>query len=425
MRWEQWVRQVLGRKVLQKGEPLLYFAAGLWRRSLHRTRFVLVTGSLGKTTTKELLRDILSTRYRVFASWDSQNARGSLALNVLRVRPWHEVAVIEAGTFRPGFLARAGALVRPNLAILTAVARPHWSSFRSLEAIAEEKKSILQFVAPGGMVVVNGDEPRFGDVGERGAFAVLRVGSDPTATLVCEAVETWTWPDRLALWVREGETRFRVQTRLLGKHWVPSVLCALAAGRALGVPLEDAVGALAQTPPYPGRMQPVRVPGGAVIVRDDLNGCRESFETALEVFRAARAKRRILVLGDFSDETSGGPKKRLRKLGRQAAGVGEMLIFVGEHAHHGVDGALLAGANPSTVREFVDLRRAAAFLATELREGDLVLLKGRGAEHLSRVAFAMAGEVRCWVPRCGFLRNCDRCWRLGLSVEALQRLEPL
>lgn len=424
-RWQQWARQVVGRWALRQGEPLLWAAAARWRRSLRRTRFILVTGSLGKTTTKELLRDVLAARYRVFASWDTQNSRSTLALNLLRVRPWHEVAVLEAGTFRPGTLLRAAALVRPEVAILTGVARPHWSSFRSLDAIAEEKKSILRFVSSGGTVVVNGEEPRFADVGKRGDFDVIRVGSDPSADLVCEAVDTWTWPDRLTFRVRRGEERLRVRSRLLGRHWVPSVLCALAAGTVCGVPLHEGVRAVATTPPFPARMQPVRVPNGAVIIRDDFNGSRESFETALDVFRTARAARRILVLGDFSDWTSGGPKIRLRRLGRWAADAGDLLIFVGEHAHHGVRGALLEGVASGAVREFVDLRRAADFLAGKLREGDLVLLKSRGAEHFSRLVFAMAGEVKCWVTRCGLTRNCDDCWRLGLSREARQRLEPL
>lgn len=424
-RVERWIRQTVGRRILLTGYPCLYWTAYLWRRCLRRTRFVLVTGSLGKTTTKELLAGLARTRWRTFASRGTQNARGSLALNILRVRPWHRVAVIEAGTFRPGYLAAAARMVAPHMVVLLSVAHPHWSSFRSLQAVAEEKKSVLRFLRPGGVAVVNGSEPFFGDVQDNDGFRVVRAGGGEGSPLECTEVESWAWPDRLRFRINWQGRPFMVRTRLLGRHWVNPILCALAAAAELGIEPEAAVATCERVKPFPGCLQPLALPSGAVVIRDDYDGSPESFHSALEVLADSRSSRRILVAGDYSDAPAGGPKRRLDRLGREAACICDMVVFVGEHSHRAVAGALKRGMATEMVYGFTGVHAAAAFLRSTLRSGDLVLVKGRIAEHLERIVLEQVGHVRCRAIRCGLKGSCETCFRSGLSNKETGRLVRL
>jgi len=424
-RTERWIRQAVGRRILLTGYPCLYWTAYVWRRCLRRTRFVLVTGSLGKTTTKELLAELVRTRWRTFASRGTQNARGSLALNVLRVRPWHRVAVIEAGTFRPGYLAAAARMLAPDMVVLLSVARSHWASFHSLQAVAEEKKSVLRFLRPGGVVVVNGSEPFFADVEGTDRFRVVRAGGGEGSLLECTKVESWAWPDRLRFRINWRGRPFLVGTRLLGRHWVNPILCALAAAAELGVVPEAAVAACERVKPFPGRLQPVALPSGAVAIRDDFSGSPETFQSALEVLGGSKACRRILVAGDYSDAGSGGPRRRLYRLGRDAASICDMVVFVGEHSHRAVAGALKGGMATEMVHSFPGVHAAAAFLRSSLKPGDLVLVKGRMAEHLERIVLEQVGHVKCRTVRCGLKGSCETCFRSGLSNKETGRLVGL
>jgi UDP-N-acetylmuramoyl-tripeptide--D-alanyl-D-alanine ligase len=208
--------------------------------------------------------------------------------------------------------------------------------------------------------------------------------------------------------VRDGGDAVPVRTQLVGAHWVSSTLAALAAAQACGVPLRPAVDVLAGVAPFAARMQPVALPSGAVVIRDEENGSRDTIEAMLEVMRNARAGRRILVFSDLTD-AKGNSRKRLRNIGKMAAEVAEVVVFVGEHAHHGVRGAVAAGMDPGCCHDVLGLQRAAEFLARELHVGDLVFLKGRAVHHLSRIVFAQFGPIGCWTTSCKKRPVCDVC----------------
>jgi len=157
----------------------------------------------------------------------------------------------------------------------------------------------------------------------------------------------------------------------------------------------------------------VRLPSGATIIRDEYNSAPPVLEAALSAFEAASAERRILVLGDVSD--SGVRQRvRFRMLGQRAAALADVVVFAGtEHGNLGVNAAIAAGMPRDRARSFIRLQDAAAFLRTELRDGDLVLLKGRTTDHLSRLVFAQFGEIACWKTDCRLRCACDFCPELG------------
>lgn len=421
-RWSSWFRQSVVGSLLRFLSPVLYWVAYVWRRLLRRTTFIAITGSLGKTTAKECLGQMLSRDFRTFRSVGTQNAGQLLSLNLLRVRPWHRFAVIELATRAPGELAPASLQVRPDIAIVLGVAPAHIRSYASLDDIAREKMQILTGLKPGGLAILNGDDTRIDQIPVDPRYRVARFGTARTDLQLRACTISSCWPERLSFVAVAGDERVEVRTRMVGEHWVPSILGALLAARHCGLALRRCSKALEEVPPSRGKMEPVLLPGGAVVIRDEYNASPRSYDAALQVMAQASARRRITVAGDMSD-CKEKERKRLRDLGRRVAAVSELALFVGKSSHHARKGALQAGLPESAVVCRTLPADAASFLAAELRSGDLVLIKGWTSQHLERLVFEQVGGVRCWIRSCHKTIQCDTCWRLGLSKAAHEKLQ--
>ena len=387
-----------------------------------RTTVIAITGSVGKTTAKECLAAILSTRGRTLSTRNNQNCPHGVPRTIRRMRPWHRYAVIEVGTETPGQIRRLARLVKPHVAIELAVARTHTNEFQTLEDTAIEKASLLDHLATGGTAILNGDDPHVRPMAERVRGRVVMYGRTGDCDVVADDVRA-TWPERLQFTVRDDGDPVPVRTQLVGAHWLSSVLAAVAAARACGIPLHAAASALASVVPFAARMQPVALPSGAVVIRDEGNGSRDTIDAMVEVMRNARAERRVLVFSDMTD-AKGNSKKRLREMGKIAAEFADIAVFVGEHAHHGVRGAVAAGMDPACCHDVLGLERAAELLGRELRHGDLVFLKGRSVHHLSRIVFAQFGSIGCWTTTCKRRTVCDVCTELRPSFDLQHALEP-
>lgn len=416
------MRQVFGGHLLFVLMPVLYVAAFFWRRLLRRTTFIAVTGSLGKTTTKECLARILDSQAPTARNRGTQNHRRMLWLNILRVRPWHRYAVIEVGAQKPYRLAGVSRVLSPEVVLLLNVAPLHCASLPTLDDVAAEKKRLLSHARPGRIVIVNGDEPRFSDIQTNDNQRVYRFGSTAESDLYPEQISA-RWPQRLRFQASSGAESVTVQTRLIGEHWVPSLLAALLAARCCGISLSQAAGALARQPPFSARLQPVRLPSGVVALRDEYNGSDTSFEAAFRVFEQARVPggRKILVAGDYSDALR-NTRKRLRRLGRRAREVSDLAIFVGPHSHHSRIAARAAGMSDQAALSFPGIQSAADHLKATLCEGDLVLLKARNSDHFSRLLFAQVGDVACWKMSCTKRILCDECWELGTASQDIRKI---
>jgi UDP-N-acetylmuramoyl-tripeptide--D-alanyl-D-alanine ligase len=415
-RAELWIRQVALVAILQASEPLLLSVAALWRRLLFRTTFIGITGSVGKTTTKELLADILAARDRTYRTIGNQNYGFALALNILRVRPWHRFAVIEVGIAKPGDMRRLAGALRPDVAVVLAVARAHTTTFGDLDQCAAEKALLLESLRPGGLAVLNGDDPRVAAMAGSVRFRTCLVGTSPAFHLWADQVSS-RWPDRLSFLAHGGGKTCRIQTQQLGSHWVPALTAALAVANHLGIALEASSTVLRGSAPYTARLEPVQLPCGAVIVRDDYSASIDSFEASLEFLREARALRRIMLFTDISD-SGANRRRRLRSLAKAVSGWLDVLILCGDEYAYGRRKAIEAGEPPESAHGFPTLGEAAHFLRRELRPGDLVLLKGRSTDHAARVFFALFGSVACWRTYCPKTRICDGCWELGFEPEA-------
>lgn len=418
-RFEFWVRQEVLGPVVRRAAPLIYWAAYLWRRLLFRTTFIGVTGSLGKTTTKELLAGILSTRWPTFRTYRNQNATAAVALNILRVRPWHRLAVLEVAAAAPNSMRRSASLLRPDAAIILNVLNTHSTEYASLEQHAAEKEELLRWVRPGGFAVLNVDDDLVHRMAAAAPCRIVTAGASRPAGYRATRIAA-RWPQRLSFHLEHAGHCLRVQTQLAGAHWQPSVAAAIALAHSLGFDLEQAVEAAAKTPPFAGRLQPVQVPGGAVFLRDDYNASIDTIETSVRILEEAAAARRLLVITDLSDFGK-NRKQRLKYLAGLSPRAVEALVLVGESADYGRRRAIDQGLAPDHVHAFADIQSAAEFLRRELRAGDLALLKGRTTDHAARLFFAQIGNVGCWKQYCPKRMLCDICWELDVTPEQMKR----
>lgn len=397
----------------------LYAAAYLWRTLMWRTTFIAITGSVGKTTAKEALAAILEHHGPIVKTDVSRNELTDLIRKVLSVRPWHRYAVLEVATDGPGWMKRMTWLARPHIAIILRVARTHSNRFRTLEATAEEKSVLLSGIRRGGVAVLNGDDPLVAAMATKTRRRIVWFGSSPQFDLWTDAVSC-DFPGRLEFRVHSGGECRLARSRLIGTHWTTSLAGALSAAQLCGVPLDEAVEAIARVEPVQGRMQPVLTPSGAVILRDDENGSIATLDGAFETFERARASRKFVIISDVSDDPA-KQRQRASRLGRRIASIATAAVFVGDHAEFAVRGAVSAGMARENAHAYLSLRDASDFLRRELRAGDLVLLKGRASDHISRLAFAQCGEIECWVEGCNKNIECDDCGELGARPFAAIR----
>jgi len=398
--------------------PLL--AAYLWRRLMVRTTVIAVAGSVGKTTAKECLAAVLSDWARTLKTRNNENDAHGVPRTLLAIRPWHRFAVVEVGVGGPGDMKRLARMVRPDIAIVLSVANTHTNNFRTLEATAAEKAQLLTFLTRRGTAILNADDERVRSMAAGCRGSVLLFGQSAECDFRAEEIAS-RWPERLSFSVRHQDGVTPVRTLLVGTHWVGSVLAGLAAGAACGIPVAAFAERIAKVPPFAARMQPVVLPSGAVVVRDEENGSEDTLNAMLKVLRESRAGRRILVLSDISD-SGAKQRKRQRELGRIAGELADVAVFVSPHGGHARRAALEAGIDPSSCHHIPDLARAAEFLKCELRDGDLVFVKGRATDHLSRVVFAQYGSIGCWTTSCRIHRICDVCNLLQPGFDLDQAL---
>jgi len=386
---------------------LLYALAFVWRRLLFRTTFIAITGSVGKTTCKECIAAILSAQQPTAKTLNNQNEFHGVPRTILRVRPWHRYAVVEVATDRPGMIARSARLLRPSIAIVLGVAGTHTRVFPTLDDTAAEKARLLEALPPAGLAILNADDPRVARMAARCRARVKTFGRAQGTDLRADSVSS-KWPERLSLRVHTASGTQTVGTSQVGEHWSNSVLAALLAAVSCGIPLAAAAQELARVRPFMARMQPVRLPCGATVLRDEANGSLDTLQAALRAFEESQAERRVLIVSGFTDAKMNS-RSRLKELGQIAARTSGLAVFIGEHADNAVKQAVASGMRPDCARSFADPRSAALYLKSELRDGDFALLKGRGSDHLSRVLFAQFGDIGCWKTDCRRLYVCDVC----------------
>jgi UDP-N-acetylmuramoyl-tripeptide--D-alanyl-D-alanine ligase len=381
-------------------------AAGVWRRALEKTCFIGITGSAGKTTTKELLHASLSLGSRCIKSFDSDNVLYPTARTLIRVAPWTQYCVQEVGLSTPGDFEPILRLLRPRVGIVTTVGMDH---LRTREQVAEEKGKLIACLPADGLAVLNTDDDLVAGMASRTSARVVTYGFGENADY-CGEVVSAAWPSRLVMRIRHRDTVTVLVTRLLGSYQGTNVLAAIACAHSLGVPMEDIVAGIGSYRPLLGRMSVHTTDRGITFIRDDFKAPAWAFQSTLHYMAEARAARKVIVIGTISSH--GGSKREVRNYKQalsSAAEAADQVLLVGQRAQSMLK---RMGEADSTARmhAFESVRGASAWLGTYLRPGDLVLLKGSNrADHLARLALSVDRQVECWRDRCGWVKFCDHC----------------
>jgi len=390
---------------------------------MRRTTFIGITGSVGKTTTKELLGAILREVSPTIMTFDTQNGRFFVSRLLLRVRPRHRFCVGEISVNSPGTLWQDARVFRPNIAVVLNIARTNTRKIGSLEETAAEKIRLLDAVQPGGTIILNGDDPRVLAMrNRRPELRVVLFGRSPEFDVWADEISA-TWPARLSFDVHWSGGTQRVTTQMAGEHWMTSALAAITAALCCGISLETAAAALAKVPPYLSRMEPVVLPQGAVLLRDDFNDDFCTLPPALKVLEQAKAQRRILITSGVLDPQS-RTKDRLSSMGAMAAKSADLLVFVGPDCDRLAESAIEANTDPERVHSFPSLPAAAEFLRANLRTGDVALLRGYATDHIARLYFAQLGSIACAKETCRKEILCDHCHELKPGLEHASLVPP-
>ena len=348
-------------------------------------RIVGITGSNGKTTTKEMTAAIAAERWRVLRTEGNLNNLVGLPLTLLGLEAGHEVAVVEMGMSHAGEISRLAEIAAPQVGVVTNVGPVHLEGVGSLAGVAAAKAEILEGIQPGGAAVLNADDPSTPALAARWSGKLVSFGLRAAADVRAEAVEPTPRGTAFTLLLASGCSA-RVRMPWIGEHNVRNALAAAAAAECLGADCAQISAGLEKARPAAMRFEVGTIPPGVTVVNDAYNANPASMQAALAAFaRLPAAGRRALVLGDMLELGAAAPAEH-RDLGMAAAAAApELLLAVGAFADEVAGGARGAGLPPSAIVTAPDADAAAALLADWLRPGDLVLLKGSRGVRLERV----------------------------------------
>jgi UDP-N-acetylmuramoyl-tripeptide--D-alanyl-D-alanine ligase len=340
-------------------------------------KVVAITGSAGKTTTKELTAEFLAAKYTVFRNKGNLNNHIGLPLSLLELRARPEVAVVELGMNHAGEIRTLVAAAEPDVRVWTNVGDAHLGFFASADAIADAKAEILEHARPGDLLVANADDLRIGGRARAFAGRTLTFGLSDAADVRASAVRH-RGLDGMAATVTGPGGAVEIETPLLGTGNLLNLLAAAAVAMDMGVPLLAIAERAATMKPAARRGELLRLPGGITIVDDSYNSSPAALIKALETVAAATGSaRKIAVLGEMLE--LGAHADRLHaECGAAAAAAGlALLITVGGNAAMRLaDAARAAGMPGAAVIHVATSTEAADLAVSKVRPGDLVLVKG-------------------------------------------------
>jgi UDP-N-acetylmuramoyl-tripeptide--D-alanyl-D-alanine ligase len=343
-----------------------------------------VTGSAGKTTTKEMLAALLSTKGEVLKTEGNLNNQYGLPLTLLRLTPAHRFAVLELGMSAAGELRELSAIARPDVAVITMVAPVHLEFFESVDAIAAAKAEILEGLGRGGAAVLNWEDPRLRRIGEQREGKVIWFGRDRACDV---SAENWRGTVHgMRFDMRIGGKTLDVALPLPGPHFLLNFLAAAAAAHRLGIAPEAIAEAATHIKAAKSRGEVTRLAKGVTLLDDSYNSNPFAVDAAVVALGLAAPGRRVVFLGDMLELGPSGPDLH-RDTGRKLHGHADVAVGVGALGRLIAEGARAAGV--AEVHEFADSTAAGAGAAAIVKAGDAVLVKGSRGARMERVVEAL------------------------------------
>ncbi|HSC46014.1 MAG TPA: UDP-N-acetylmuramoyl-tripeptide--D-alanyl-D-alanine ligase [Candidatus Acidoferrum sp.] len=353
-----------------------------------------VTGSVGKTTTKEILAALLGARFRILKSEGNFNNEYGLPLTLFRLDETHEAAVLEMGMSRRGELSRLAEIARPDVGVVTRVSPAHLEFFSSVDEIALAKRELIEGLnGRNSTAVLNADDPRVAAFGAYAPGRVLTYGIEQPAFFMAANIE-----DRGALGTTfdcvSPEGRMRLELALPGRHVIANTLASLAAASVWQIGIEEARAVLPRLRPPAMRGELLRFSDGGALINDSYNSSPAALQAMTSLLAATPGfKRRILAAGEMRE--LGVTSAQLhREAGTFAANAGavDCVVGVAGDAAQLVEGAVEAGIPRDRVKFFPSSEDAAEYFAKSLQPGDLLLVKGSRGVKMEKIVEALLAK---------------------------------
>ncbi|MGH7823376.1 MAG: UDP-N-acetylmuramoyl-tripeptide--D-alanyl-D-alanine ligase, partial [Candidatus Binatia bacterium] len=352
-------------------------------------RVVGVTGSNGKTTTKEMIAAVLAVGgAKIAKSPGTENNLVGLPRTLLGLGGDERYVVLEMGMNHPGEIWRLAEIARPDIGVITNVGPAHLEGLGSIANIAAAKQELALALGPAATLIVNGADPRLAPIAAGFSGKTITTGESGAV----RAVSTTATAEGQRVEIEVDARRALVELRVGGRHNVDNALLAAATGFALGVSVEQIAEGLTAFAPLPMRLEALSLPNGARILNDAYNANPASVSAALRSLAAEPAVRRIAVLGEMW-ELGPDTGRYHREAGKEAAAAGvDLLIAVGRWAAETAAGAEEAGLAASGRRSAETPAEAGELLAAGLGRGDVVLVKGSRGARMEEVVRMLEGR---------------------------------
>lgn len=363
-----------------------------WYRQRFQVPTIGVTGSVGKTTTKEMIAAVLGRRGPVLKSFGNYNNEIGVPLSTFAWRPEHQAAVFELAMRARGDIKLLTDMIKPTMGVMTKIGPTHLEVLGSMEAIAAAKAELIEALPPTGTAVLNADDPWVAAMAGQAPGRVVMYGTGSGAAVRGEDPR----PDgRFAftfqLTTPAGSGRVRVPSP--GAHLMTNALAAAAVGWVMGLSLEETAKGLAAYKPAGPRLEIITLPG-LTILDDSYNAAPVSVTASLGALaQAAGSGRAVAVLGDML-ELGSLAQEGHAEVGRAAAGVARYLFCYGPLMAHAASAAREAGMPPENVRHYEDKERLTADLLALLRPGDTLLVKGSRSMDMGSIVNALRRDWR-------------------------------
>ena len=346
------------------------------RRRRYRIPVVALTGSNGKTTTKEMISACLETTFPILKTRENLNNLIGLPLTLLNLTEKERVVILEMGMNVPGEIRRLTEIAEPDVGLITNIQIVHLEGVGSLERVREEKGELFRRMRRDGTILVNQNDPHVIDLASEFSGQKITFGVEKSADVMAKEIRLRGAEGTSFNLILEGE-EIEVSLPLLGRHFVPNALSAIAVASLFGIEVKKAKEALERFRPFPMRMEIIHLEGGKTLINDAYNANPRSMELALETLAEIKGKGRaiavlgdMLELGDFTEEAH-------RQIGEKVEELSiDLLLTMGEKAPLVVESAVRHGFEPKRTRVMESHSEAISILKEVVQEGDWILIKG-------------------------------------------------
>jgi UDP-N-acetylmuramoyl-tripeptide--D-alanyl-D-alanine ligase len=345
----------------------------------YRSRFdikvIAVTGSAGKTTTKDMIYEVLSKNFNVLKTQGNFNNHIGLPLTLLNLSKEYQIAVVEMGMNNFGEISNLTKIARPDIGVITNIGTAHIGNLGSRQNILKAKMEILDGMNPDGMMVLNGDDDLLWGLRDSLKVKTLYFGTREGVDIQAQDIKT-NESEKSSCKIKFEGAEYNLEIFVPGIHNIYNALSAIAIGLNFGVALEDMIDAIGEFKSGKMRMNVLKLNEDIKIINDTYNANPDSMEAALIALKDMKAKRRIAVLGDML-ELGELSMKLHRELGKKVAQNGmDYLITLGQQAKYIAEGAIEEGMPSKQVIDFREPKEIIDYIQNLLMPGDAALIKG-------------------------------------------------